>query len=121
MQAEWAGFYLEYRLEEFLRRTGAQHEVAFQKAKHRGALDYDLMFKDRGQVAYYGDLKASNIAAHESPGNAAEDIRRCVAEYGRFWYVIYGRGTWHGRSDGGPGDCLERVAALGWAFGPERL
>ena len=100
MQGEWAGFYLEYRLDKFLRRTGADHLIAFQRAKRRGELDYDLVFKDRRRVAHYGDLKASNMAENESPGNAAEDIRRCVAEYGRFWYVIYEHETWHSRSDG---------------------
>ncbi|GAA2736679.1 hypothetical protein GCM10009867_21830 [Pedococcus aerophilus] len=100
MQGEWAGFYLEYRLDEFLRRSGAHQLVAFQKAKRRGQLDYDLVFNDRLKVAHYGDLKASNMAEHESPGNAADDIRRCVAEYGRFWYIIYEHETWHSRDDG---------------------
>lgn len=100
MQGEWAGFYLEYRLSEFLRRTHADRLVAFQKAKGRGVFDYDLAFGDRGQVVYYGDLKASNAAKGESPGNDAEDIRRCVAEYGRFWYVLYEHDTWHSRDEG---------------------
>lgn len=99
MQGEWAGFYLEYRLDEFLRRSGAERFVAFQKAKRRGSLDYDLVFKDGRNVAFYGDLKASNIAEHESPGNDAEDIRRCLADYGRFWYVIYEHETWHSRDE----------------------
>lgn len=100
MQGEWAGFYLEYRLDQFLRRSEADRFVAFQKAKKRGVLDYDLVFKDGLQVAFYGDLKASNITEHESPGNDAEDIRRCLAEYGRFWYVIYEHETWHSRDEG---------------------
>lgn len=99
MQGEWAGFYLEYRLDEFLRRTRANRRVAFQKTKRRGDLDYDLVFMDRPAVAFYGDLKASNMAEHESPGNDAEDIMRCVAEYGRFWYVIYEHETWHSRNE----------------------
>jgi len=100
MQGEWAGFYLEYRLDEFLRRGGAHPLVAFQKVKIRGGLDYDLVFKHGRRVAFYGDLKASNITEHESPGNDAEDIRRCLAEYGRFWYVIYEHETWHSRDEG---------------------
>ncbi|WP_454051080.1 hypothetical protein [Cellulomonas sp. Marseille-Q8402] len=100
MQGEWAGFYLEYRLDEFLRRSGAHRLVGFQKEKRRGELDYDLAFTDQGRIAYFGDLKASNIAGHESPGNDAEDIRRCVAQYGRFWYVIYEHETWHSRDEG---------------------
>lgn len=100
MQGEWAAFYLEYRLDEFLRRSGAHRLVAFQKAKRRDDLDYDLVFRDDLEVAFYGDLKASNIAKHESPGNDAEDIRRALAEYGRFWYVIYEHHTWHSRDEG---------------------
>lgn len=100
MQGEWAGFYLEYRLSRFLRRTHADRLVAFQKTKGRGSFDYDLVFGNRGQVVYFGDLKASNVAEQESPGNDAEDIRRCVAEYGRFWYVIYEHKTWHSRDEG---------------------
>jgi len=99
MQGEWAGFYLEYRMDEFLRRTGQDRSVAFQKVKRRGGLDYDLVFLGEDDVAYFGDLKASNIAKHESPGNDAEAIRRCVAEYGRFWYVIYEHDTWHSRDE----------------------
>lgn len=100
MQGEWAGFYLEYRLDEFLRREQAAHPIAFQKVKRRGALDYDLVFTDHGKVTYYGDLKASNQAKHESPGNDAADILRAVQEYGRFWYVIYEHRTWHSREEG---------------------
>jgi hypothetical protein len=100
MQGEWAGFYLEYRLDEFLQRNGAHQLVAFQKAKRRGLLDYDLVFKDGRQVVFYGDLKASNITERESPGNDAEDIRRCLSEYSRFWYVIYEHETWHSRNEG---------------------
>lgn len=100
MQGEWAGFYLEYRLDEFLRRRGELRLVAFQKVKKRGDFDYDLVFKDGGRVTFYGDLKASNITAHESPGNDAENIRRCLAEYGRFWYVIYEHETWRSRDEG---------------------
>lgn len=100
MQGEWAGFYLEYRIDEFLRRGGRHSPVAFQKVKRRGGLDYDLVFLDQGEVAYFGDLKASNITKHESPGNDAEAMRRCVDQYGRFWYVIYEHETWHSRDEG---------------------
>lgn len=100
MQGEWAGFYLEYRFDEFLRRTAAQRLVAFQKAKRRGDFDYDLVFRNRGQVIHFGDLKASNVTEYESPGNDADDIARCVAQYGRFWYVIYEHETWHSRDEG---------------------
>lgn len=99
-QGEWAGFYLEFRIDEFLRRSGSTDVVEFQKVKGAGRLDYDLILKEAGNFAFYGDLKASDNAKHEAPGNDAEDIRRCVKDFGRFWYVIYGHDTWKGTGNG---------------------
>lgn len=100
MHGEWAGFYLEYKFDKFLRTSPAAGLIGFQKEKRRGEFDYDLTFMNHGQVVYYGDLKASNAAGREAPGNDAEDIKRCIAEYGRFWYVIYEHETWHSRDEG---------------------
>ncbi|MFJ9313446.1 hypothetical protein ACIRN4_04575 [Pimelobacter simplex] len=99
-QGEWPGFYVEYRLDSFLRRRQLDGLVEYQKAKHHGSFDYDLVFKNGATLEYYGDLKASDVTKHESPGNDAEDIKRCIAEYGRFWYVIYEHFTHHSRDNG---------------------
>lgn len=106
-QGEWPGFYLEFRLAEFLRRHGLANLVEFQKIKLRGQFDYDLVFKEFDRIEYYGDLKASDITRDESPGNDAEDIQRCISEFGRFWYVIYEHDTWHARRNGD-------VATIAW-------
>lgn len=98
-QAEWPGFYLEYRLAKFIREHRLGDLVEYQKAKKRGAFDYDLVFTDGDRIDYYGDLKASNSTASVSPGNDAENIRRCIEQYGRFWYVIYEHETWHDRAN----------------------
>lgn len=99
-QGEWPGFYLEHRLADFVERRDLRDIVELQKVKYGGGYDYDLAFKVGGDVAYYGDLKSSDVRAAVSPGNDAEDIRRCVSEYGRFWYVIYEHRTWHARDLG---------------------
>lgn len=99
-QGEWPGFFLEYRLHAFLRRRGLSHLVEFQKVKAHDDFDYDLVFRESNHVSHYGDLKASNILKHESPGNDAEDLAQCVREFGRFWYVIYEHDTWHARDNG---------------------
>lgn len=99
-QVEWAGFYLEYRADEFLRRAHADRLIEFQKNKRRGGLDYDLVFKEPPAVVFFGDLKASNAASNEAPGNDAADLKRCIQQYGRFWYVIYEHETWHSRDEG---------------------
>ena len=106
-QAEWPGFYVEYRLDSFLRARRLSHLVQYQKVKQHGEFDYDLVFRLAGEVLYYGDLKASDVTRHESPGNDAENIRRCVAEFGRFWYVIYEHETQHARNN-------DNLATIAW-------
>lgn len=98
-QAEWAGFYLEYRVDEFLRRAPLPRLIEFQKDKRRGALDFDLAFLQPPGVAFFGDLKASNVDSREAPGNDAADLLRCIEQYGRFWYVLYEHKTWHSRDE----------------------
>ncbi len=88
-QGEWPGFYLEYRLDRFVRTEGLEGLVAFQKVKGRGGYDFDLRFGEDSSPSFYGDLKASDVVKHDAPGNDAAQIKRCVEQYGRFWYVIY--------------------------------
>jgi len=99
-QGEWPGFYVEFRLDSFIRSQGLNRLVAFKKEKGRAKYDYDLAFMNGERLEYYGDLKASDISKRESPGNDAADIRRCVTEYGRFWYVIYEHETQRSRDNG---------------------
>lgn len=106
-QNEWQGFYLEFRLSEFLSQQGMQSQLAVQKEKGRSSFDYDLRFIEGGRTAHYGDLKASDITAKESPGNDAARFHRCLHEYGKFWYVIYEHHTWHSRDNGD-------VATVAW-------
>ncbi|EAP97861.1 hypothetical protein JNB_12893 [Janibacter sp. HTCC2649] len=99
-QGEWPGFYLEYRLDSYLDRESHTDLVQFQKEKKRGRFDYDLVLAWDGVLEFYGDLKSSDVTKHVSPGNDAEDLRRCVSEYGRFWYVLYEHETLHARDHG---------------------
>lgn len=106
-QGEWPGFYLEYRVDTFLRRDSHTDLVQFQKDKKRGRYDYDLVLASNGDLEFYGDLKSSDVTKRDAPGNDAEDIKRCVAEFGRFWYVIYEHETHHSRDHG-------NVATVAW-------
>lgn len=98
-QGEWPGFYLECRLDAFLRGSGITSLVEYQKNK-TGGLDYDLVFRASGNVDYFGDLKASSSSRADAPGNDARDLEQCVKNFGRFWYVIYEHETWHSRDNG---------------------
>ena len=105
-QNEWAGFYVEFRLSRFLQEHGLR-DVVVQKEKRKGEFDYDLRFLRDGVLEHYGDLKASNIAVNDSPGNDAASFFRCLEQTGRFWYVIYEHETWHGRDSG-------NVSTIAW-------
>ncbi|MFC4785367.1 hypothetical protein ACT8ZV_12890 [Nocardioides sp. MAHUQ-72] len=106
-QNEWQGFYLEYRLSSFVKKHGLEHLLIVQKEKRKSQYDYDLRLLRGGVTEHFGDLKASNIAVDDSPGNAAEKFFQCLDEYGRFWYVIYEHETWHGRDN-------KHLATIAW-------
>lgn len=106
-QGEWPGFYLEYRIDKFIRTQGLSHLAVYRQDKTPGGYDYDLMFPNGDSVEYYGDLKASNLSARESPGNDLAGLRRCVEQFGRFWYVIYEHETQHARDN-------ENLATIAW-------
>ncbi|WP_298746931.1 hypothetical protein [uncultured Serinicoccus sp.] len=106
-QNEWQGFYVEYRLSSFLKKHGLEHLLIVQKEKRRSEYDYDLRLLRSGVTDHFGDLKASNIAVDDSPGNDAAKFFQCLEEYGRFWYVIYEHETWHSRDN-------RNLATIAW-------
>jgi hypothetical protein len=99
-QAEWPGFFVEFKLDESLRVEGMSALVEYRKVKKKGEYDFDLGIMGKYGLEFYGDLKASNAAYSETPGNDAADLARCVREFGRFWYVIYEHETTHAKDHG---------------------
>lgn len=86
-ETEWPGWYLEFKFAAFL----AGHHVksiVYQgnECKKKGNLDFDLLFPLH---KFYGDLKASDIAKKESPGNDKKSVLEAIDRCDRFWYVIY--------------------------------
>ena len=57
-QPEWPGFYLEYLLEEYLKKNDKENTIVFYQNKKDGEVDLDLKFPKLG---FYGDLKAHSI------------------------------------------------------------
>lgn len=86
-ETEWPGWYLEFKFFTFLTERSIK-SVVYQgnAAKKADALDFDLLFPTH---KFYGDLKASDIAKKESPGNDQESLMEAIDRCDRFWYVIY--------------------------------
>ena len=81
-QAEWAGWFLEYKFNKFTIDNKLTNQMRYvgSSLKHEGDLDFDIRFDD---------LKASDIKKKETPGNDQENLIECIYKFDKFWYVIY--------------------------------
>ncbi|MCM1111404.1 MAG: hypothetical protein NC336_09355 [Clostridium sp.] len=87
-QAEWAGWFLEYKFNKFTVENDVTQKMRYvgSSLKAEGDLDFDIRFEDED---FYGDLKASDVNKSKSPGNDQKNLIECIYKYDRFWYVIY--------------------------------
>ncbi len=89
-QTEWAGWFLEYKFDQFVKNNKltsvAEYVGSTHKGHKEGIYDFDLWF---GKSKFYGDLKASDIAEKVAIGNDQQTFIECIDHYGKFWYVIY--------------------------------
>lgn len=87
-QAEWAGWFLEYKFNKFTVDNDVTNIMRYvgSSLKRVGDLDFDIRFDEDD---FYGDLKASDITKRETPGNDQQNLIDCIYRFDRFWYVIY--------------------------------
>ena len=87
-QAEWAGWFLEYKFNKFTIDNNITNQMRYvgSSLKKDGNLDFDIRFDEDD---FYGDLKASDIHKKETPGNDQENLIECIYQFDKFWYVIY--------------------------------
>ena len=87
-QAEWAGWFLEYKFNQFTTEKEITHQMRYvgSSLKREGDLDFDIRFEE---ADFYGDLKASDISKRETPGNDQKNLIECIYRFDKFWYVIY--------------------------------
>lgn len=87
-ETEWPGWYLEYRFNAFIKKYMLENKAKYvgSSNKGKGELDFDVWFDEDN---FYGDLKASDIAKKEAPGNDQENFLQCIDKYEKFWYIIY--------------------------------
>ena len=91
-QAEWAGWFLEYRFDKFIRENNLQNVIQYTGSCNKcdGLPDFDLHFVEED---FYGDLKASDLRRNETPGNDQTNLVECIYRYRKFWYIIYEHDT----------------------------
>ena len=87
-QAEWAGWFLEYKFNKFTIENNITNQMRYvgSSLKREGDLDFDIRFEEDN---FYGDLKASDIKKKETPGNDQKNLIECIYQFDKFWYVIY--------------------------------
>lgn len=82
---EWAGWFLEYLVNEFIEKEHCENTMKYIKNKRAGEIDLDLYFE---KDAFYGDLKASDIKNKTMPGNKKENVINAIS-HGKLWYIVY--------------------------------
>ena len=87
-QGEWAGWFLEYKFNKFTIDTYITGQMRYvgRSLKIDCDLDFDIRFDEDD---FYGDLKASDVKKHVTPGNDQENLIECIYQFDKFWYVIY--------------------------------
>lgn len=89
-QAEWAGFYLEYKFEEFLNKNPCYGKYCqYKQNKTNNSIDLDLWFDDK---QYFGDLKAHTIDTSVL-GNDKKTVEKAIKNFKKIWYVVFSHRT----------------------------
>lgn len=84
-QAEWPGFYLEFKFNGFLNQHPSYKLlVEYRKDKKQDGIDLDLFMS---QIQAYGDLKMHSSHSGGIQGNDIETVRRVIDD-SRVWYVV---------------------------------
>ena len=87
-QAEWAGWFLEYKFNQFVTDNKLEGKMRYvgSTQKRKGEMDFDIHFEEED---FYGDLKASDTDQDKTPGNDQRNLIECIYKCDRFWYIIY--------------------------------
>lgn len=88
-QAEWPGFYLEFRLSDFLLKERIpESKIKFAQNKSQSGVDLDLYFS---KIRSYGDLKMHSDSSSGVQGNDLETVKQLVFTTwysGHLYYIV---------------------------------
>lgn len=83
-QPEWPGFYLEFKLQEYIHINHKTDVIIYSQNKKKGSIDLDLYFP---KLNSYGDLKAHSGSSPGIQGNDYETIMSLL-EHQSIYYII---------------------------------
>ncbi len=84
-QPEWPGFYLEYKLSNYIRDNKLEKVISFYQDKRKGAIDLDLFFP---QLGVFGDLKAHSLNTDGVQGNDYDTIMDLLEKQSIYYIVV---------------------------------
>ena len=84
-QPEWPGFYLEYKLEGYLKNNNKESIITFYQNKKKGEIDLDLRFP---QAGFYGDLKAHSVSSGGIQGNDYQTIMNLLENQSIYYIIV---------------------------------
>lgn len=98
-QAEWFGFFLETKFEEYIKENDLESIIEWTASSHKSTkkkefiderFDFDMYFK---KEEFYGDLKASDASKKDAPGNDEKTLQKCLKKHKKLWYIIFEHDT----------------------------
>lgn len=92
-QSEWVGFYMEYKLEEYINKFDISTVIQFLHNKSKGQVDLDLYFP---MNKCYGDLKTHSNDSNAILGNDLGTIKKVVND-SSIYYVVCNHDTFKDR------------------------
>lgn len=90
-QPEWAGFYLEFEFEKYIKNNKLEKIVDFAQDKTKGGIDLDLYFST---IKCYGDLKAHSTNSSGIQGNDRATIIKQIQTNGHVFYIVCSHDTY---------------------------
>lgn len=88
-QSEWVGFYMEYKLEQYLNRFHVSEVIQFLHNKSKGQVDLDLYFPEN---KCYGDLKTHSNDSNAILGNDLKTIEELIS-HSSIYYIVCNHDT----------------------------
>ncbi len=85
-QAEWPGFYLEYKFEDFLNSNKEYLNICkYIREKGAKSLDFDVRFV---KSDFLGDLKTHDFKSSAILGNDKISFLNAIEQYNKIWYIV---------------------------------